>query len=282
MKPLLETINELKWLLKDLMNSFSFSSKLRERLCLMIYLTSRIISLTLRFLDKKIYYNFWSRFHKLFFPFPLRIMTFYGIFECRKGHSDVAYVLPSHERNLMKIFNLRKGIFIDVGAHIGRYSIMVGKRLRNGKVIAIEPARSNFELLVRNIKINGLENKVLPLNIAISDEDSISKLFAHKGSGDFSLLHKSEKFQKVITKKLDNVIRELKITPKDIKLIKIDVEGSEEKVLHGSFKILREGKPMVILECTEKQKQLECFKVLKNFGYTLLPIDEAHFIARKG
>ena len=48
---------------------------------------------------------------------------------------------------------------IDIGAHLGLYSIMGSKLVgKNGRVIAIEAHPQNFEILKRNISLNGLAN----------------------------------------------------------------------------------------------------------------------------
>lgn len=53
------------------------------------------------------------------------------------------------------------GVFIDVGAHVGKYSIAFGKRLRRGLVVAIEPMPSNIKALIENIKLNKLDNVIV-------------------------------------------------------------------------------------------------------------------------
>ncbi|MDQ3975375.1 MAG: FkbM family methyltransferase, partial [Thermoproteota archaeon] len=50
-------------------------------------------------------------------------------------------------------------IVVDIGAHIGRYTLIAAKRVSlNGKVIAIEANPDNFEMLNRNVKLNQLTN----------------------------------------------------------------------------------------------------------------------------
>ena len=68
-------------------------------------------------------------------------------------------------------FNPKEGdIVVDVGAHVGHYTLISSKRVgQNGKVVAIEADPDNFEMLNRNIKLNGLTN-VIPLNYAVYSE----------------------------------------------------------------------------------------------------------------
>jgi len=53
------------------------------------------------------------------------------------------------EKEVWRYLTLRKGdIFIDVGAHVGKYTLPAAKIVGNtGKVIAIEPDPANFEAL---------------------------------------------------------------------------------------------------------------------------------------
>lgn len=68
---------------------------------------------------------------------------------------------------MWNFIQLRKGdVFIDVGAHIGKYTILVAKIVgKEGLVIAIEPNPENYETLLENIKLNNLKN-VIAVNIA--------------------------------------------------------------------------------------------------------------------
>ena len=56
---------------------------------------------------------------------------------------------------------------IDIGAHIGLFSLLVSQRCKTGKILSFEPVRENFDLLVSNLKLNHIEN-VLPFNMAVS------------------------------------------------------------------------------------------------------------------
>jgi len=65
---------------------------------------------------------------------------------------------------------IREGmIVVDVGAFIGYYTLLASKRVGNkGLVLSFEPEPSNFEILVENIRINGLVN-VRPFRMAVGN-----------------------------------------------------------------------------------------------------------------
>jgi tRNA G37 N-methylase Trm5 len=83
---------------------------------------------------------------------------------CRIGKGDF---LPGHEDQILARFTPKEGdTVIDIGAHIGRYTITSSKLVGNtGKVVAIEAGPDTFQILKRNVTLNNLTN-VLPLNIA--------------------------------------------------------------------------------------------------------------------
>ena len=86
------------------------------------------------------------KFHKLIFNVTLKNSD--GIFFCGKNIFSVWCGSSFHESKMKKYFDIKEGIFVDVGANIGKYAAIVGKKLENkGKVIAIEPMPENFEIL---------------------------------------------------------------------------------------------------------------------------------------
>src|SRR5919108_3147960 len=65
-------------------------------------------------------------------------------------------VMTKHEDDIIERFLPKQGdIVVDIGAHMGRYTIISSKRVgAQGKVVAIEAHPGNFEMLNRNIKLN--------------------------------------------------------------------------------------------------------------------------------
>jgi FkbM family methyltransferase len=86
--------------------------------------------------------------------------------------------MTNHEEDIIEHFTPKEGdIVVDIGAHIGLYTIISSKRVgANGKVVAIEAHPSNFEMLKSNIKLNQLTN-VTPLNYAVYSKETKIKLY---------------------------------------------------------------------------------------------------------
>jgi len=158
----------------------------------------------------------------------------------------------SWEPELAELFELEEGmVFLDVGAHIGKYAVRAAVKVGDsGRVVAVEPDRDNFQLLVKNIALNGLRN-CIPLRIAAYSSEGEITLFKGPSSAEHST---SEDFgkgsYKVRARVLDNVLKEIGVAGLD--LIKIDVEGAEIDVLRGLEGTLRKGKARLIMEVMKR------------------------------
>lgn len=180
------------------------------------------------------------------------------------------------EPEVMAIFRPRKGeIVVDVGAQVGRYSIIGSKLIgKEGKVIAIEPEPLNFELLKDNIKLHNAEN-VTPVNLALADMEGHIKLWLGKTPGWHSIIapNSEAKFTgnciNVRCTTLDNLLRQLGI--QRIDWLKIDAEGAELTVLRGGLDILKNSKNLkIIMEMSREVPDVLKFLEMINYTYTFL------------
>ena len=194
----------------------------------------------------------------------------YGVYFYVRGFSDDLYsVMPGREGDVNKLILscLKNGdIFIDVGANIGYYSILVGKIVgENGQVIAVEPIPSTAKVLNYNIKINKLKN-VKVFQKAAWNNNQIITMHIPKGFFGMASVHKLPRATDLIVVKgvhLDTILE----VPK-VDLLKIDAEGSEYQVLKGARKTLRKTR-FLILEASFKKEEIihflreEQFKIRK-------------------
>jgi len=142
---------------------------------------------------------------------------------------------------------LKNDVVVDVGAHVGVFSIKSATVAL--KVIAIEPSPCNFKLLKFNTESNHFKNIAL-VNSAAADYDGDAKLYLPNNSGMNSILSElasaSVETVNVKVKKLDSLLKELNIGKIDF--LKIDVEGAEYYVLKGAFNTLKKYKPYIAME----------------------------------
>jgi FkbM family methyltransferase len=168
---------------------------------------------------------------------------------------------------------------IDVGAHVGYYTLLLSQLVgKTGKVYAFEPDPKNFELLKKNIEVNGFENVEL-IQKAVSNKTEIIKLYL--GDEDRATnriydaqLNDTKKSIEIKTISLDEYIKDKKID-----FVKIDVEGSELGVLKGMKSIFQENKQIKIITeffpfLIEKSgnKPKEILKELENLNFEMFEI----------
>jgi len=210
----------------------------------------------------------------ILFP-PLTVLLYKYKFLCRSKTTDYWHVSKYFEPKTTNLLLKIKGdTFIDIGAHIGRYTILLSKNFK--RIIAIEPVKDSFNVLRKNILLNRLKN-VKVINFAIGEKERITKIYINKENlGASSLIEKSKNCteQKVKMISLDKLIKSLKI--KKIDVIKIDVEGYELNVLKGAKKLLKKFRPLIIIEIRKKHKK-KIEKILED-KYVIKKIENHNFL----
>jgi len=133
-----------------------------------------------------------------------------------------------------EIRNAKKNlIFIDVGANIGSYSILLADLIND--IIAIEPHPISFQRCKSNFILNNISEKKV-LNCAVG-EDNKSIFFTNfGGASTINKKSKNDTGLKVSQKKLDTI---LDTNPIKKYLVKIDVEGFEEDVIMGMKELFK-------------------------------------------
>lgn len=189
---------------------------------------------------------------------------------CRTDKGDFT---PGREDDVMQFFAPKEGdVVVDVGAHIGRYTITSAMRVGpGGKVISIEAAPDNFEMLNRNIRLNKLTN-VLPLNCAAYSRGAKIKLY--EPSADFSIYNTimqgrtsgGDRYVEVDANTLDSILNEIGIAKVD--WIKIDVEGAEFEVLKGSASTLSSNQDIALLVEVHDIQDSNHYKNIAEFLYS--------------
>jgi len=142
-------------------------------------------------------------------------------------------------------------VVIDVGANIGYYSMLFSKKVgEKGRIYAFEPDKTNYEILVKNIRENKLKN-VKVIKGALGSKNSIKTMFKSADNlGDHRLF--SDKlaisgYEKIKVYNLDNYLKKRKEKRK-INLIKIDTQGWEPEVMLGAKKTIEKFRPTIFFE----------------------------------
>jgi FkbM family methyltransferase len=140
-------------------------------------------------------------------------------------------------------------VIFDVGANFGHYSITLGgKLLNNGAIHAFEPFPPNVERLKINIALNQLENTVRVHKVALSDGDGSGFMTVRDDNSGSATLAATGKVSghEVRMTTLDSFCSNFGLERLD--LIKIDVEGHEERLLRGGLKTLAHFRPVLLIE----------------------------------
>lgn len=206
-------------------------------------------------------------------PFDCLVKTPYGKFYCRRRTGDFAVVEPCYEKEIQGIFLQHKkfDLFVDIGAHIGKYSIMMASLNKKGEVIAIEPDARNFSILNYNVKINHLKNvKTLPF--ACSSKKGFIRLFYDKWLTTSPSATSNQTKTHVLVKceRLDGLLPK-----KQIDLIKIDVEGFELEVLKGAKGVLKRTKAIIFESFENNINKVKTF--LEERGFNVLNTKEKNY-----
>lgn len=206
----------------------------------------------------------------------LTIHTQQGIYTVpAMAHDSVVkslYLYGSYERELMTLTAnfvheqmgrpRGQGTILDIGAHMGITSIGMLTQKAFDKAIAIEPAPKSFSFLQRNIRQNGLEDRIIPLNYAVTDRQATVEFELFEKNPTWHRVRSSstEKYPSppalqeesnwtVIQVPGDTVDHLLEDVPetfsKNINLMWVDAEGYEGYIFRGAEKLIATGIPVI-------------------------------------
>lgn len=152
--------------------------------------------------------------------------------------------LPSHEATFEPVFRelLGDGVFLDIGAHVGIWTIRMAGQAR--KVISVEANPDAADVLRKNIELNGFEN-VTVLEAAAWDSDQLLRLDDPSDricAGTNRVLPAWN--GTVRGQKLDDLLKD----EGEITFLKMDVEGADLHVLRGMRETLERCKPTMLIE----------------------------------
>lgn len=194
-------------------------------------------------------------------------------YHCRKNTNDLNLVL-FHEEQFKKLFDVPDGVFIDVGAHIGKHTIYSAV---NGakQVIAVEPSKENYNILLDNVKLNNLTN-VTTLNCACWDKNEEIKMY-HDDNGNNNVMDPiSDTYEVVKAVTLDSITEKLN----RVDVIKIDVESAEANVLMGARETIKKFHPRIVFEAFQERELKNIRSILESYGnHVIIPVSSCDYLA---
>lgn len=119
-------------------------------------------------------------------------------------------------------------IVIDVGAHIGLFSLYASQSCKKGLVYAFEPMIENYKMLESNFQLNNIQN-IITENSAISKSTSKIILYQNQDESGHSKFVTTDNPIEVNSKSLNDFFGENKL--KACHLLKLDCEGAEYEII---------------------------------------------------
>ena len=171
-------------------------------------------------------------------------------------------------------------VYCDIGAWIG--PTVLHSAARCSKVYCFEPDRTAFMYLLRNIRLNKLEN-VLPFNIALAAENGIKRMASPRGK-------RGDSMTSLLLPNRDSAIEVLCFTwhywydlvgKPEIDCLKMDVEGGEFTLLPSMKEYLEARQPGVYLSLhphllDEGVREREMMRIVEALACY------RHYVARDG
>jgi len=166
-----------------------------------------------------------------------------------------------------------RDVVMDVGANWGIHTLYLSRLVgKEGLVVAIEPSIESYNELEWHILENDCPN-VKAVQLAISDRNGDARFVPDQCSqtGSLAVVY-LKAFQEeatilVKTQTLDSVVEELQL--ESLRLIKIDVEGAEAKVLLGAQKTIQQFHPYFLVELHTPEQDVQVAQFLISRCYQL-------------
>ena len=139
-------------------------------------------------------------------------------------------------------------VVIDAGANVGYYTLLASKLVGpSGRVYAFEPDPTAFDILQRNVRLNGADNVVAEQK-ALSNENTTLKLFIASDNKGDDRIYQPENEQRrsidVPAVRLDDYLRG---KVEHVDFVKVDTQGAEYVILDGMKATLGANPDMVMV-----------------------------------
>jgi len=164
------------------------------------------------------YENYWEKNN-------VKFRHFYGpIYEVFEGED-------------YKFLNVKDKNVLDIGAFVGDssiYFILKGAK----RVYAIEPHPDAYNEIIENIKLNNMEDKIIPINMGINyEKDYIFINIKNLARVAASFFNSNNKGIKIPAGKLSDIIEKYNI---DAQILKMDCEGCEYDIILKDYDTIKE------------------------------------------
>ncbi len=168
----------------------------------------------------------------------------------------------------------RNDTVLDIGANIGYYALLESRLVgKTGQIYAVEPVRSTFKMLEKNVRLNNLAN-VSTYQLAFGDRNADAEIFVSDHSNLCAIRKDAVGgevlgVQDVTMRTVDEFVKDKKAP----NFIRMDVEGYEYEIIKGMPQTLRGKRLSMLLELhphpayIKPDKLEEIFQILEDNNF---------------
>jgi FkbM family methyltransferase len=165
----------------------------------------------------------------------------------------------------------KASLVLDIGAYTGLFTLFAAAANPKARVIACEPVPHIYKRLAANVRVNGWENRCQTYQKAVSDHAGVASMHVPAGALPvMSSLHNPGSWCRRKGYSLEvSVVTVDDLCPpgQRVDLVKIDVEGFEDKVLTGMHRVLTESAPALFVEVVPEGPYYAVEEILQRYGY---------------
>jgi FkbM family methyltransferase len=217
----------------------------------------------------------------------VRVREADGLLWLDRGKGTEDYLgLGEHEVELLGIVEPLLpdgGVLLDVGAHVGHYSLRLAGKA--SQVFAVEPNPAAVSGLRRNLALNDIGN-VIVLELAAWHEATWLMLddpHGHEGGGSTRTVDPTGPDDARSAVRADRLDAAPELHRLDrLDLVKLDVEGADLHALWGMAELLARHRPVLFVECHDycgyyERSDLEALLTELGYGWEVAFTYETHW-----
>jgi FkbM family methyltransferase len=205
-------------------------------------------------------------------------------FELEVPSRNINWYVSGYEKftaNIFAQFCRDSDVIIDIGAHVGFYSLIAAQANPEARIIAIEPSPVNVEVLEKNLTLNA--SKVEVIQKVFSSENGRVNFDIAEAS-DNSCVGESPASPTIKVIQIDTITGEELLLDLESRItLKIDIEGFELNALQSLERIMQSGTEVKLFlefnpSCLVRSgvTSQELFEKLNDFGFRVFALSDEY------
>ena len=172
------------------------------------------------------------------------------------------------------------GSFMDIGANSGVYTLLAAAEQPGIRCDAFEPVPHIYQRLCEHIRLNHWEDRCVAHNVALSNFVGNAKFHVPFDEFPSSSSLSVTGFRDIPGRLIDVPVKTVDdvVAGRTIDLIKMDVEGFEDRVLEGMGGLLERCRPVMIVECVPDGPFRNVASILSSLNYRFFHITEKELV----